>query len=131
MRLPPPGSPEWAWPYPMPFFLTCFKKGDYFASCMSTCAPGVHEDDDPKFKKSWACVALGGACTASCALAGENCHASGCCRAEGQRCFAKDEFFAGCRETCTPGVDPSEASEFQTAWSCGTAGLRPRPAPES
>jgi len=57
------------------------------------------------------------------ACAGENCMAAGCCSDPGQRCFAKDEYFAACKETCVPGsVDPNDDPKFQSKWSCKALG---------
>mmetsp|Transcript_90078 Transcript_90078/g.255084 ORF Transcript_90078/g.255084 Transcript_90078/m.255084 type:complete len:471 (+) Transcript_90078:47-1459(+) len=57
-----------------------------------------------------------------CAAAGQNCRATGCCAEPGMTCYAKDEYFATCKETCTPGIDPKDSPNFQTSWSCKAMG---------
>jgi len=97
---------------------TCFAKDAYFATCMETCAPGVHPEDAPEYQTSWQCSVLGSGCTAQCAIAGDNCKASGCCRNKALQCFSKDDFFSSCMETCTPGVNPLDTPAFQAPWTC-------------
>jgi len=55
-----------------------------------------------------------------CARENENCFLSKprCCRNPSHRCYMKNVKWAGCRETCTPGVDPMDPPDAQTPWSC-------------
>lgn len=53
-----------------------------------------------------------------CADDTANCNALGCCATLGHTCFEKDERWAVCKATCTPGIDPRDLPEFQTPWSC-------------
>jgi len=56
--------------------------------------------------------------TPGCAGDIENCKASRCCATPGYTCFEKDEFWASCKATCTPGVNPDDPPEVQSPWSC-------------
>eukprot|EP00421_Protoceratium_reticulatum_P071916 CAMPEP_0168425054 /NCGR_PEP_ID=MMETSP0228-20121227/35131_1 /TAXON_ID=133427 /ORGANISM="Protoceratium reticulatum, Strain CCCM 535 (=CCMP 1889)" /LENGTH=502 /DNA_ID=CAMNT_0008439045 /DNA_START=61 /DNA_END=1567 /DNA_ORIENTATION=- len=95
--------------------MQCYEKDAYFATCRPSCTPGIDSTDSPQYQTSWTCKALGGACTRSCATAGDNCKYSGCCNEKGMTCFEKDEFFSGCKATCEPGLD---------ALDTGASGLR-------
>lgn len=55
---------------------------------------------------------------ANCAVYGSNCWQQRCCKDPSQRCYMKDPQWAGCRETCTPGINPSDPMEVRTAWTC-------------
>jgi len=101
--------------------MTCFEKDEFFAGCMAACTPGVHEEDSVNFQTSWSCRALGGGCTAACAARGSSCKASGCCRDKSLTCFAKDEAYSGCRESCTPGLNPRDPVRYRTPWSCNAS----------
>jgi len=46
----------------------------------------------------------------ACSQPSDNCLNTGCCKVSGQTCYQKNPSWAGCRESCTPGVD---------GWSCG------------
>lgn len=58
-----------------------------------------------------------------CAGPGENCISSRCCKDANSHCYAKDLAWAVCKQSCSPGIDDSEAPELQTPWTC--AKLRP------
>lgn len=49
---------------------------------------------------------------------GDNCWLRRWCEDPKARCFMKDQDWAGCRETCTPGIDPSDPKEVRTPWNC-------------
>eukprot|EP00444_Apocalathium_aciculiferum_P021698 CAMPEP_0183452246 /NCGR_PEP_ID=MMETSP0370-20130417/117367_1 /TAXON_ID=268820 /ORGANISM="Peridinium aciculiferum, Strain PAER-2" /LENGTH=53 /DNA_ID=CAMNT_0025643539 /DNA_START=103 /DNA_END=262 /DNA_ORIENTATION=- len=36
----------------------CYEKGDGWASCMPSCTPGIHEDEDAAFQTPWAAALL-------------------------------------------------------------------------
>lgn len=55
---------------------------------------------------------------AECALAGEDCSLSTCCKDAGQQCFRKNKWWAGCKTSCTPGVDKTDPPDAQTPWEC-------------
>jgi len=38
---------------------TCFEKDQYWASCLDTCAPGIHAEDPPQYQTPWSCRQLG------------------------------------------------------------------------
>lgn len=38
---------------------TCYLKNAHWASCLDSCAPGIHDDDPPKHQTPWECSALG------------------------------------------------------------------------
>jgi len=56
------------------------------------------------------------ASASSCAKTGTDCRASKCCEDAGQQCYEKNPFWATCRPSCTPGVDPNDKDK--TAWTC-------------
>jgi len=53
-----------------------------------------------------------------CAASGTDCSAAGCCRDPSLRCFQKDAWWASCRDSCTPGIDPRDPPEHRSPWSC-------------
>eukprot|EP00421_Protoceratium_reticulatum_P048065 CAMPEP_0168451580 /NCGR_PEP_ID=MMETSP0228-20121227/48707_1 /TAXON_ID=133427 /ORGANISM="Protoceratium reticulatum, Strain CCCM 535 (=CCMP 1889)" /LENGTH=458 /DNA_ID=CAMNT_0008466197 /DNA_START=50 /DNA_END=1426 /DNA_ORIENTATION=+ len=57
-----------------------------------------------------------------CAASGQNCKATGCCLEAGMQCYEKDEYFATCKESCEPGINPQDPAEFQTSWTCKALG---------
>mmetsp|Transcript_112336 Transcript_112336/g.317794 ORF Transcript_112336/g.317794 Transcript_112336/m.317794 type:complete len:119 (+) Transcript_112336:2-358(+) len=97
---------------------TCFSKDAYFATCMETCAPGVHPEDGAEYRTAWQCSVLGRGCIAPCTITGDNCKFSRCCRDKGLKCFNKDAYFSGCMATCTPGVNPQDDAAFRVPWTC-------------
>jgi len=77
---------------------------------------------------------------AACSGVGANCASTKCCKAGGAngfQCYAKNEFWAECKETCEPGVHPGEkegtydaGGKFTPAkWSCDELGIRGPPDP--
>lgn len=53
-----------------------------------------------------------------CSKAGQDCSSTLCCSSVGQQCFRKNQYWAGCRTSCTPGIDPSDPPRYQTPWTC-------------
>ncbi|CAK9084462.1 unnamed protein product [Durusdinium trenchii] len=53
-----------------------------------------------------------------CSTPTEDCRSTRCCQDPGYTCYEKDQYWAGCRESCTPGIHPNEPPEHQTPWSC-------------
>jgi len=54
-----------------------------------------------------------------CARNHEDCSLNGCCQEPGRKCFKKDDFWAACRQSCTPGIHAWEnPPEHRTSWSC-------------
>mmetsp|Transcript_20099 Transcript_20099/g.62899 ORF Transcript_20099/g.62899 Transcript_20099/m.62899 type:complete len:351 (-) Transcript_20099:125-1177(-) len=52
------------------------------------------------------------------AKAGENCKDVGCCEDSKLKCYQKDDGWASCSSSCTPGKHDSDPKEFRTPWSC-------------
>merc|ERR1719375_2697183 len=50
------------------------------------------------------------------------------------KCFQKDQYYAQCKPSCTPGINPSDSPQFQTPWSCkllsGDVAPAPKPKPQ-
>lgn len=40
-------------------------------------------------------------------------------------CYEKSKYWAGCKESCTPGIDPNDPPKYQTPWSCRLLGDPP------
>jgi len=55
---------------------------------------------------------------ASCSEAGENCVATMCCADPKLQCYQKDPYWAGCKESCTAGVQPEDVAPWNTPWTC-------------
>lgn len=54
----------------------------------------------------------------ACSDVNQDCRATGCCANESFTCYEKDEYWASCRESCSPGINPADPPEHQTPWSC-------------
>jgi len=90
----------------------CYKKNEYWAACKESCKAGIHMDDPPEYRSHWSCELL------SEATRDEDCSHSGMCVERGRRCFRKNEFWAGCKESCTPGIHMDDHPDHRTPWSC-------------
>jgi len=101
--------------------LICYEKDEHWATCKATCTPGLDKHDPVEFQTPWSCNALSTA-PIPCSPAGQNCHASKCCEDPSLTCYEKDDEWASCKPTCTPGVDSNDPAEFQTPWSCNVLG---------
>jgi len=53
-----------------------------------------------------------------CAHSHEDCSHSGCCNDPGMTCYKKNNFWAGCRPSCVPGIHALDPPEHRTPWSC-------------
>jgi endoglucanase len=53
-----------------------------------------------------------------CSTASDDCSETGCCNDLGSKCYRKNEYWASCRVSCTPGEDPNDPPEHRTPWSC-------------
>lgn len=53
-----------------------------------------------------------------CALVGEDCSKSKCCRNSDRTCFSKDQYYATCRTSCDPGDNKTDTKD----WSCEKLG---------
>merc|ERR1719310_765776 len=70
----------------------------------------------------------------NCAATGANCWNSKCCSDSQMTCYEKDQWWAQCLLTCTPGINEWDPPQYQTPWSCenlesGSTPLPPTPAP--
>jgi len=109
----------------------CYAKDLGWAQCRESCTPGVDGSEDQEFRSWWSCTLVGerrAPPTSStppaprqCSREKENCIPSKCCSDPAKQCFMKDPGWAECKESCTPGVDSSEAESLQTPWSCKLA----------
>jgi len=67
-----------------------------------------------------------------CSAKNQDCRNTHCCTEPGTQCYQKNKWWASCKETCTPGVvDPTDAPEFQSPWSCKPLGQRAPSSPAS
>merc|ERR1719506_625621 len=75
--------------------------------------------------------APGGGGNSNCPADGsESCAEAKCCSTPGQKCYEKNKYWASCKETCTPGIDPLDPPKYQTPWSCKVLGSGPAPSPQ-
>jgi len=59
-----------------------------------------------------------GTADVTCAAAWGNCLQRKCCSDQAMECYEKDQYYAQCKGSCTPGINPNDAPEYQTPWSC-------------
>mmetsp|Transcript_18125 Transcript_18125/g.34188 ORF Transcript_18125/g.34188 Transcript_18125/m.34188 type:complete len:411 (+) Transcript_18125:2-1234(+) len=53
----------------------------------------------------------------------QDCRETKCCASSSMRCYKKDEYWAGCLWSCSPGqVRQEDPQQFQTPWSCDVLG---------
>lgn len=62
--------------------------------------PGASDDDLP------------------CSDAGENCSSTKCCVNKTMSCFEKNLKWAGCRTSCSPGINFHDPVQHRTRWNC-------------
>lgn len=66
-----------------------------------------------------------------CSHSGEDCTASRCCADAGLTCYEKDKYWASCKASCTPGIDPGDVGSLQTSWSCNVLSeVKPQAPPD-
>jgi len=53
-----------------------------------------------------------------CSAAHENCRTTSCCTQSGWTCYQKNEEWASCRPSCSPGIDPNDHPDYLTPWTC-------------
>ncbi|CAJ1368235.1 unnamed protein product [Effrenium voratum] len=53
-----------------------------------------------------------------CVDATEDCSEKKCCNEIGHKCFQKNEYWAACKSSCTPGIDPMDPPEWAAPWTC-------------
>jgi len=66
-----------------------------------------------------------------CSAKNKDCRSTRCCKEPGMQCYQKNSWWASCKETCTPGIDPTDAPEFQQPWECKPLGQRAAGSPAS
>ncbi|CAE8684030.1 unnamed protein product, partial [Polarella glacialis] len=67
-----------------------------------------------------------------CSASSSDCRSTGCCKDAGFQCYEKDQYWAGCRESCTPGLNPLDPVEYRSPWTCqalGSTSTTPTPVP--
>jgi len=103
----------------------CFTKNKWWAQCMPECTPGPNPLDQVS-PSPWECEALGekvpGLPHECAADFSENCAEKKCCQGVGMQCFQKNEGWAACKPSCTPGPDLMESNS--DPWTC--EGLGPK-----
>jgi len=52
----------------------------------------------------------------------ENCLTTRCCMNSAWTCYEKDQWWASCKASCTPGIDPTDPDQHRTPWSCRVLG---------
>jgi len=112
----------------------CYTQSDDWADCRSECSPG--KDPARSWEPAWGCEELGTRTPAGgapppakvaswvpekCAWDATDCKGSRCCIGMNKQCFAKNDDYATCLESCQPGRHPEDNNE---TWSC--AQLSPR-----
>jgi len=102
--------------------LVCYEKNTQFATCKSSCTPGIDPDDPLEYQTPWSCTALSvtttTTTTTACSDINEDCTATRCCADGSLHCYQKNENWASCNATCTPGINPNDPVAHQTPWSC-------------
>jgi hypothetical protein len=58
----------------------------------------------------------------TCSQNKQNCQTTQCCSDIGFTCYEKNQWWAECMTSCTPGIDDTEAPQFRTPWSCKQLG---------
>lgn len=112
----------------------CYSQNNDWAACKYDCTPG--KDPDRFWEPEWSCDEIGartpgmGPPAAStvaawvkdeCAWDGNDCHASKCCIGVNKQCYEKNDDWATCMESCTPGPNPFDGN---ASWSCRELGVR-------
>jgi len=109
--------------------LTCFEKSPWWATCKSSCTPGIDYTEQSQYQTPWSCTVLSNVATTamtvvgtttttsedntspdsgSCTPTWKNCRTTKCCIDPSLTCFEKNQWWATCKSSCTP----------DNAWSC-------------
>jgi len=108
----------------------CYKKDDHWAGCRASCTPGkTWEGDDWKHRTPWSCELIDpdncGRGKLPPAQTHENCwQRDGRCAERGHQCYKKNDHWAACRASCTPGIWKDDHWKYRTPWSCEPVGSR-------
>merc|ERR1712232_1522174 len=101
--------------------MTCYEKNQYWAQCKASCTPGIDPNDPIEYRTPWTCTSE---TREACSSNTQNCRDSRCCQDPSMTCYEKNEYWAQCKASCTPGIDPNDPAQYQTPWSCSPlAGL--------
>lgn len=104
----------------------CYKQNRYFGECKAKNSCGG---------ASWTCETEGSPTPTApakggkvapwvletCSKPSEGCQQSRCCIGMDMQCYAKDEYWAQCLQTCNPGPHPEDNND---TWTCKELGLR-------
>jgi hypothetical protein len=108
---------------------TCYEKNSWWAECRAACTPGIDPTDAPEYQTPWSCNVFSNTpsttVVSSCAPAKQDCRTSKCCIDSASVCYEKNSWWAECRPSCTPGIDPTDAPEYQTPWNCSVLSNTP------
>jgi len=111
----------------------CFKKTDFWAQCKPWC---TNPDPERPWDGEWDCTPIGYQTPANvgpqtgpvgewvvehCSETGDDCTKSRCCLTTNTQCYAKNEDWAMCQETCEPGYHLEDNNE---SWTCTLMGPR-------
>lgn len=106
----------------------CYMKNDNEAGCKLAC--------NPEYEKDWSCKPLGLRTAPApppahgklapwvlgqCSKPNEGCMDSRCCLGMDMQCYAKNEYWAICKQTCTPGKNKFDNND---EWNCTELGPR-------
>jgi len=58
-----------------------------------------------------------------CSASAANCQATKCCADTSLTCYVKDQYWASCKKSCTPGIDPNDDPKYQLPWTCDVLGV--------
>lgn len=64
------------------------------------------------------------AAVGKCSGADEDCRDTHCCQEPGKQCYLKNQWWAGCRKACVPGIYAKDTPENQQPWACTPVGPR-------
>jgi len=106
---------------------TCFEKNEHYSNCNKTCTPGVNEADPAEHRTPWSCKYGGEKPASACSSYTDNCKETKRCQDPEATCFEKNEHYASCNKTCTPGINHQDPEEHRTPWTCKILG-KPAPA---
>jgi hypothetical protein len=94
---------------------TCYAKNESWAECLDSCTAGKpHDSDASGSQDAWTCTKPSDMCSED----GKDCRETRCCKSRNSKCFVKNDGWAACRPSCTPGVHQSDPVEYQTPWNC-------------
>lgn len=108
--------------------LACYEKNITWATCRASCHPGLDPEDVDA--GSWSCNQLGAHSKRAewiewhCSDHFQDCTSSRCCKQSQTQCYKKNDYWAVCKDTCTPGPSLSDSAQFRSNWSCKALGFR-------